>query len=171
MDNRPSINDYFLGLAQYVSSRSTCREAQVGAVIVNSSNHVLATGYNGGLPGEPECSNGIDCKLTRCRPSGNITLCPTIHAEANALNQFRSNTSQVYLPPQSTAYVTTFPCTACIHQLIQAKVARVVYGLPNSWMQSGIERYGHIVNFEYHPQVNFYMVATPIPPVSPPDQP
>ena len=44
---RPSTVEYFLSLMDLVGKRSTCPRRQVGAILVDAKNKVLATGYNG----------------------------------------------------------------------------------------------------------------------------
>ena len=61
MFDRPSWDEYFIKLATEVAKRSTCLRRQVGAVIVDKDNHILATGYNG-------APAGLDhCIVIRCR--------------------------------------------------------------------------------------------------------
>lgn len=52
-------DDYFLEIAKTVSLRSNCIRAQVGAVIVSTRRHILATGYN-----------GVPSKVTSCLAKG-----------------------------------------------------------------------------------------------------
>ena len=146
---RPTLYTYFMQMAYHVASRSTCEEAQVGAVLVSSENHILATGYNGGLPGQIECSGRNTCKLIRQRSNGErLELCPTIHAEANLLAQYRAAHNKPTVPPGSTVYCTTFPCLSCLQQLIQAKVSKVVFGSLNSWLMSA-QFYKDVIQLEY----------------------
>ena len=44
---RPSKHETFLDIAKTVSEQATCIRRNVGCVLVNSKNHILATGYNG----------------------------------------------------------------------------------------------------------------------------
>lgn len=76
---RPSWDEYFLGIAKEVASRSTCPRASVGAVIVRD-NRILSTGYNGAAPGEPHCSE-VGCLME------NEHCQRAIHAETNAVAQ------------------------------------------------------------------------------------
>ena len=46
-NSRIGVDKYFLQMANLVGERSTCRRRKVGCVLVDSSNHVVATGYNG----------------------------------------------------------------------------------------------------------------------------
>ena len=52
--DRPSNDEYFMDMAQLVSTRSTCLRRKVGAVIVKDKR-VLSTGYNGSPKGTRHC--------------------------------------------------------------------------------------------------------------------
>ncbi|KKM88386.1 hypothetical protein LCGC14_1259190 [marine sediment metagenome] len=80
MTDRPSWDDYFLRIAELVSSRATCPRASVGVVIVRD-NHILSTGYNGAASGEDHCID-VGCDITE---TGHCER--AIHAEANAVGQ------------------------------------------------------------------------------------
>ena len=61
--SRPSKDEYFLAMAVLVAARGTCARRNVGCVLVDSRNHVLATGYNGVIFGViPSNSNTFCCK-------------------------------------------------------------------------------------------------------------
>ena len=45
--DRPSWDQYFIGMAHYASIRSHDSETKVGCVLVNIKNHVIGMGYNG----------------------------------------------------------------------------------------------------------------------------
>lgn len=117
---RKPWEEYFADMAKLVSSRSTCDRLQVGCVIVDSSNRVLATGYNGSLPGQPHCTD-VGCLLE----GGSCVR--TVHAEANAVAH--AARAGVALEG-STAYVTHSPCVSCLKQLISAGVTRIIYAEP-----------------------------------------
>lgn len=125
---RPTADEYFMGLAYAATSRSTCGRAKVGAVIV-LDGFVAATGYNGGLPGAPECDQK-DCQLTRQTVNGPTVTCNTVHAEANAIFQALSRGQKLR---GATLYVTYFPCLACMQQLCLHRFSRVVYSEKNTW--------------------------------------
>lgn len=59
---RPDWDNYFLRLAEVVSTRSNCSRRAVGAVIVNE-NRIVSTGYNGTPFSALNCNEG-GCK--RC---------------------------------------------------------------------------------------------------------
>jgi len=54
MTIRPTWDEYFMLQAKLAASRSTCNSRPQGAVLVRD-NRVLATGYNGALPGQEHC--------------------------------------------------------------------------------------------------------------------
>ena len=55
---RPSWDEYFMLIAKLVSTRSTCNSRPTGAVLVKDKQ-LLATGYNGSMPGAPHCSDEV----------------------------------------------------------------------------------------------------------------
>lgn len=76
---RPDWSLYYIRIAMEVASRSTCKRAAVGAVIVKD-RHIIATGYNGAPAGEPHClDEGCIVKDDHCVRA--------VHAEINAISQ------------------------------------------------------------------------------------
>jgi dCMP deaminase len=65
IDPRPGWTDYFFRLAETVSVRADCTRRKVGAVIVDSDNRVVSTGYNGAPPGEKGCLSEGACPRGR----------------------------------------------------------------------------------------------------------
>jgi len=55
-------------------------------------------------------------------PDRAITQCTALHAEQKALMNLGSNSAA-----GSTMYVTTFPCSKCANDIVQAKLGRIVY--------------------------------------------
>lgn len=116
--SRLDVDSYFLQMAQLVAQRSTCRRRSVGCVLVDSNNHVVATGYNGVPTHFPHCLDS-PC-LGADSPSGtDLDLCLAVHAEQNALLQLRSND---FL----TAYLTVSPCVTCAKMIANSKISRIV---------------------------------------------
>ena len=116
--SRLDTDSYFLQMAQLVAKRSTCRRRSVGCVLVDSDNHVVATGYNGVPTHFPHCLD-FPC-VGADSPSGtNLENCLAVHAEQNALLQLRSND---FL----TAYLTVSPCITCAKMIANSKIIRVV---------------------------------------------
>lgn len=114
-NNRPSWDEYFLKLAMLASERATCPRMHVGCVLVKD-RFVLATGYNGSLPGQPHCDD-VGCLIV------DNHCVRTNHAEINALVQAARHGVNVI---GSTAYITNMSCTTCAKALIAAGIKRVV---------------------------------------------
>lgn len=162
---RPTTHDWAMGVAELTAQRSTCARRAVGCVLLNSRNHIIATGYNGVAAGQPHCNEitSADVKTftvgatpvnsmvvaehyaNACpgalSPSGtNLDGCRAIHAEQNALLQCQD----VY--KISACYVTTAPCMTCIKLLLntscQTIFYREAYAQPEAlelWRQAGRE--------------------------------
>lgn len=120
---RPGINDYFLSIAQIVSTRATCCRRKVGCVLTNKRNHILATGYNGTAAGLKNCTHFNPCnEIARDSKSGkNLDLCEAIHAEQNALLQC-GNAHEI-----ETAYMTHSPCITCVKLLLNTSCQVIIF--------------------------------------------
>ena len=114
---RASWDDYFMNIANVVSSRATCHRKFVGAVLVRD-RMILSTGYNGSIRGMPHCSEvGHLMENDHC--------VATIHAEVNAILQAARNGINI---DGSTVYVTASPCWNCFKSLMNAGVCRICFG-------------------------------------------
>lgn len=124
MDTRPTWDEYFMGIARLVASRSTCMRRQVGAVIVKDGN-ILATGYNGTPSGITHCSE-TGCLREKLKvPSGERhELCRGLHAEQNAIIQAAKHGVNI---SGGTLYCSNFPCVICAKMLINAGIVKVIY--------------------------------------------
>lgn len=132
---RPTVDEYFLKIAQVVSERSTCLRHNIGAVLVKDKK-ILTTGYNGAPAGMPDCldlgclrdQNNID--------SGTKTeICRAVHAEQNAIIQAARNGVNT---SGSTMYITHSPCILCAKMILNAGIERVVcfkYYPDESWVK------------------------------------
>ena len=119
MQERIHIDDYFLNMARLASLRGTCKRRQVGCILVDSNNHVVATGYNGVPKGFVHCLDN-PCKGADAPSGTRLNECKAVHAEMNALLQLTSVDTL-------TAYVTVTPCFDCAKLMIQSGINRVVY--------------------------------------------
>lgn len=117
---RPTVNAYFLNMAFLVASRATCARRQVGCVLVNQRNHVIATGYNGNAAGLPNCINE-PCKGAGFPSGQGLEFCEAIHAEANALLQCHD----VYAIEK--AFCTASPCIHCVKLLLNTSCKEIVF--------------------------------------------
>ena len=114
-NHRPSWDEYFLKLAMLASERATCPRMHCGCVLVRD-RYVLATGYNGSLPGHPHCED-VGCLVV------DNHCVRTNHAEMNALVQAATHGTNI---SGSTAYITNMSCTTCAKALIAAGIKRIV---------------------------------------------
>jgi dCMP deaminase len=148
---RPGFDKVWLTVAQTVAQRGTCPRLRVGAVIVDSENKILSTGYNGAPVGLPHClevgcltdekecgscygtgiaytSNTTWENCATCggtRKVGNPRCQRTAHAEGNALLQ-----ADPLRVRGGAIYVTHFPCTYCAMLIIQSGLSRLVFVEP-----------------------------------------
>ena len=125
---RMSIDDYFLNMARLASLRSTCRRRQVGCVLVDKSNHVVATGYNGVPRGFLHCLDH-PCQGADAKSGTRLTECWAGHAEMNAMLQLQST-------DKLTAYLTVTPCFDCANVIANSNITRIV--APVWYPQEGV---------------------------------
>ena len=120
---RPSWNEYFMGIAELTSQRSTCLRRQVGAVIVQDK-HLVASGYNGAPRGLPHCAE-LGCLREELGvPSGERhELCRALHAEQNAIIQAATSGMSI---EGSTIYITHQPCYICAKMIINAGIRKII---------------------------------------------
>ena len=126
-----SWDEYFMGMAQYVGTRSKDPSTKVGAVIVGPDNRVRSTGYNGFPSGVVESS---DRTMTR-----DSRLLYSEHAERNAMY----SAAKAGVPTDKcTIYVCGLsPCADCGRAIIQCGIRRVVVSdntMPLRWGDSMI---------------------------------
>lgn len=113
---RVSWDEYFMRIAQQVSTRSTCDRKHVGAVIVRDKT-ILSTGYNGSIRGLPHCDDvGHLMENNHC--------VATVHAEANAIIQAAKNGTAI---DGADIYVTASPCWSCFKLIANSGIRRVIY--------------------------------------------
>jgi dCMP deaminase len=121
---RPSNDEYFMEMAELVSSRSTCLRRKVGAVIVKEKR-VLSTGYNGSPKGTKHCEQLGCIRVQMNVPSGTRhELCRGVHAEQNAVTQAAYFGVSVN---GASIYTTTYPCSMCAKILINAGITEIIY--------------------------------------------
>lgn len=121
-------DDYFMGLASHVATRSKDRSTKVGCVIVGPDNEICSTGYNG-FP------RGINDEVPE-RHERPAKYKWTEHAERNAIyNAARMGTAlkgcRIYLP--------WFPCMDCARAITQSGIVELVCHAPDM----NDERWGH----------------------------
>jgi dCMP deaminase len=121
--HRPTWDEYFLGIADIVSKRSTCLRRRVGAVLVKDKR-ILATGYNG-APSKIEHCAVVGCIREKLKiPSGERhELCRGLHGEQNAFLQAALHGTSL---KDSTLYCTNQPCIICAKMIINAGIKEIV---------------------------------------------
>ena len=120
---RPTWDEYFLGIAELVSKRSTCLRRSVGAVLVKDKR-ILATGYNG-APANIEHCEVTGCVRDKLKiPSGERhELCRGLHGEQNAFLQAALHGTSL---KDATLYCATQPCIICAEMIINAGIKEIV---------------------------------------------
>jgi len=123
--SRPEWDEYFMLLAKLAAIRSTCLSRPAGAVIV-LDQQVLATGYNGSMPGVAHCTDEGVCfrRSFRAGEDDKYDVCRAIHAEANAIAQAARRGVSI---EGGTVYTTLAPCFVCTKLMASARIRRVVY--------------------------------------------
>jgi len=123
--SRISRHQWFMGLAEITSHRSTCFRRAVGAVIVQRNNPI-AFGYNGAQAGQPHCTGST------CPTDGVCTR--AIHAELNAI--WRTNSLDFY---PMEMYTTESPCAHCAKHIIECGLIKELYFLHEYRLKEGLE--------------------------------
>ena len=127
MNTRPDWDEYFMSIAELVSTRSTCLRRRVGAVLV-LERRILATGYNGAPSGLAHCTLETCLREKRQIPSGSQQeLCRGLHAEQNVIIQAALHGVS---SKGSILYCTHKPCSLCAKMIINAGISRIVYQNP-----------------------------------------
>jgi dCMP deaminase len=122
--NRPSWDDYFLGLVDEVASRATCDRGRSGCVVVRNKR-IICTGYVGSPSGLPHCDEAGHLLKKMVDEDGTVRqhCVRTIHAEQNAICQ----AAHYGLPLEDTTlYCTMEPCRVCAMLIASVGIRRVV---------------------------------------------
>lgn len=99
------MDEYWMHQAlQQAEKAARCDEVPVGAVLVDPSGELIASGHNQSM----------------------TTVDPTAHAEIVVLRA-AAKVFNNYRLPNTTLYVTLEPCTMCVGAIVQARIARLVY--------------------------------------------
>lgn len=113
-----SWDEYFMGVALLAAGRSKDPSTQVGACIVDNSNRIISTGYNGFPQG---CSDD-EFPWNREGEEAETKYPFVVHAELNAV----LNAGGKALAG-SRIYVALFPCNECAKAIIQSGIKEVIY--------------------------------------------
>jgi len=125
--SRPPWPEYFMLLAKMVALRSGCNSRPSGAVIVKD-RRILATGYNGPMPGAWHCTDrgpGYCFRREKGIPDiDKYNFCRATHAEANAIAQAARFGISV---EGAELYCTLAPCYVCLKLIASAGIKAVYY--------------------------------------------
>jgi dCMP deaminase len=124
MYQRPSWDEYFMGLVDAVAKRGTCDRGRTGVVIVKDKR-ILSTGYVGSPPGMPHCDDVGHLIKTVVHEDGSETkhCLRTLHAEMSAIAWAAKKGVSL---DGSTLYTKLAPCFHCAKMLVSAGIVRVV---------------------------------------------
>jgi len=132
---RTSKDQYYLGIAKEVSTRSTCFRRAIGAIIVRD-DQIISTGYVG-APRKTKDSleHGFCLRDKLGIPHGQrYELCRSVHAEQNAIiNAARAGVSllggDMYIygsAPGPGGPINAFPCYICKKMIVNCGLDRIV---------------------------------------------
>jgi dCMP deaminase len=153
-DNRPSLDEWGLGIARAAAVRGECTRRQIGAVIVDFKRRQTWLAYNGGVPGEPSCLDGacprgrhyliprsqrLDASTAaQCR-CGHPWPCPDAVASESSYDTGPGACTGTHaelgalmaagranLDDECVMYVSDKPCPAC-ERIIRGCLKRVVW--------------------------------------------
>ena len=127
---RTSKEIYFLDLAFRCAQQGTCLRRNFGAIIVDSMNSIVSSGYSGAPAGSDHCKT---CwREENNIPSGsNYEKCRSVHAEQNALLQAGKGARgcDLYLAGydvKSGNIVAGKPCYICTKMIVNSRISRVI---------------------------------------------
>lgn len=142
-NTRESWDVYSMRMAEAASTRSTCFRRHVGAVAVDPNTHrIIATGYNGNIPGMAHCTKESCVREIEHIPSGQqLERCVAVHAEQNIILYAGMDKLK-----DATIYVTCQPCITCMKLLLSCNIGRIVWNnaYPDPLAYSVAEQYGTI---------------------------
>ena len=125
---RPTWDEYWINIAETISSRSVCLRNQVGAVIVKNK-YIVSTGYNGAPIHQPNCQEIGYCyrEKNKIKSGTNLELCRASgsHGESNAVSiaakiGHPTNGSTIYIVGHHTI------CNNCKAVILNAGIERVI---------------------------------------------
>lgn len=127
---RPTKIEYYLDMADQVSTRSTCLTSKYGCVIVNNDK-VVSTGYNGAPRGAKNCIDTGLC-IRDCEGLRRYNECRAVHAEANAMlhaNYTDLINSTMYISRSAVgdrSSTRVEPCESCKRLIVNGQVSKVI---------------------------------------------
>lgn len=128
---RPSYDEYFMKMADIAKRRSNCMKSSVGCVIVNDSNRVVSTGFNGTPRGLVSCfKNG--CNRCNSGDERGLDECLCLHGQESAILEVGISRTQ-----GCKLYTTLYPCFSCAKIIKQAGIKKIFFMEPYMKIDSG----------------------------------
>ncbi len=121
-DNRIGWDEFFLYFCRLLSKRATCMSKQIGCVITKD-RRIIASGYNGSIPGFPHCNETGCYKSLQGFSTGDFNCCRSIHAEVNALTHAAKQGISV---EGAVLYCTYLPCWSCYKQIKASGIIKII---------------------------------------------
>lgn len=145
---RISVDEWAIALAVTTAKRGTCLRRQVGCVLMDEDDFILATGFNGVASGQPHCNEPDPSHLSKLRLVGGSATedkqltnyafphacpaafaesgtmldgCHAIHAEQNALLRC-GDPREIH-----SCYVTHSPCVTCVKLLMNTYCQHIYF--------------------------------------------
>lgn len=109
---RPNWDEYFLNIAEVVSTRSKDPSTKTGCVIVDEKMRPVSFGYNGFMAGCDES------KMSQERPLKYLLV---LHSEMNAILFAKRDLEKC------TLYNDYAPCENCLKYIIQSGIKKIIY--------------------------------------------
>jgi len=136
---RPSWDETWMQVAEAIAARSTCIR-KYGAVIVDATQRIVATGYNGPPASMHKYNMGNYTCIDYCphaveTPGDTYANCVSIHAEANAL-LFCDRRERM----DGVIYVTSVPCWDCAKMIANSGLGCVVFNHDDAFAYRDGER-------------------------------
>lgn len=121
---RPSLAETFLAVATALAERSTCPDGARHGCVITVDDRIVATGYGSPASGVAPCDV---CHLRKKFVETGVkdfSVCPAVHAEANAVACAAFNGVSVR---GGTAWVTRGPCDGCRRLLRNAGINMIAW--------------------------------------------
>lgn len=116
-------DEIYVEMARVFSKKSKCVSHQVGCLIVKD-RRIVSNGYNGTPAGYINCNEVFDPASFDRELHHEFSLNYEIHAEMNAL-LFAARMG--ISTDGATLYSTLQPCSACLKNIVQAGIRRIVF--------------------------------------------
>jgi len=121
---KPNWDEYFLNFLDIIAKRATCDRGYNSALIVDSDNQIVASGYVGSPSKMPECNEAGHDFYTMIYNGKETKHCRrTSHAEMNAIAQAAKRGVSTN---NCKIYVKMVPCWECAKLLVTCGIKKII---------------------------------------------